>query len=25
LSKHLFVPTLPPTCSIWAPRFVAVG
>jgi hypothetical protein len=25
LSKHLFVPTLPPTYSIWAPRFVAVG
>jgi hypothetical protein len=21
LSKHLFVPTVPPTCSIWAPCF----
>jgi hypothetical protein len=25
LSKHLFVPTLLPTCSIWAPRFDVVG
>jgi hypothetical protein len=25
LSKHLFVSTLLPTCSIWAPRFDVVG